>query len=134
MRLSSAVMFVSDLDRSVAFYEDLLQLEVTVRDSTAALLVGADHYQLYLRSMGKRATHALGSIGVQYLIWSADDPDDLLRCEDVLRRQSPHVTKQHVDGFDIVEGPGPDRVPIMIVYPGPEQLPRDQIIPRLYSW
>ncbi|MFB2580457.1 VOC family protein [Herbiconiux sp. P15] len=134
MRLSSAVMFVSDLDRSVAFYEELLQLEATVRDTTAALLVGADHYQLYLRGMGQRASHALGSVGIQYLIWSADDLDDLGRCEEVLRRQSPHVTRQHVDGLDIVEGPGPDRVPIMIVHPGPDQLPRDRIIPRLYSW
>lgn len=31
-------MFVSELDRSVVFYRELLALEVSVRDETAALL------------------------------------------------------------------------------------------------
>lgn len=134
MRLSSAVMFVSDLDTSVAFYCDLLQLAVSVRNETAALLVGPQKNQLYLRGMGHRAEHPLGAIGIHYLIWSADDVADLDRCESALRHQSDHVTRDHRDGFDVVEGPGPDRVPIMIVYPGPDALARDQIIPRIYSW
>lgn len=134
MRLASAVMFVSDLDTSVAFYCELLGLTVSVRDETAALLVSPNKNQLYLRGMGHRAQHPLGAIGIQYLIWSADDIDDLDRCERVLWLQSDHVTRNNSDGFEVVEGPGPDRVPIMIVYPGPDALARDQIIPRIYSY
>lgn len=46
LRLASAVMFVHSLDRSVAFYRELLALDVTVADSTAALLVSPDGFQL----------------------------------------------------------------------------------------
>ncbi|WP_370287839.1 VOC family protein [Cryobacterium sp. TMT1-19] len=38
MRLSSAVMFVRELDRSVLFYKKLLGFDVTVRNNSAALL------------------------------------------------------------------------------------------------
>jgi CBS domain-containing protein len=53
LRLASAVMFVRELERSVSFYRELLALDVAVRDSTAALLVGPDGFELYLRSMGR---------------------------------------------------------------------------------
>ena len=134
MRLSSAVMFVSDLDSSISFYCELLDLTVSVRDETAALLVGHEKNQLYLRGIGPRADHPLGAIGIQYLIWSAEDVADLDRCEKLLWLQSDSVTRNNHDGFDVLEGPGPDGVPIMIVYPGPESLARDRIIPRIYSW
>jgi catechol 2,3-dioxygenase-like lactoylglutathione lyase family enzyme len=45
-------MFVHDLDSSVSFYRELLGMTVTVADNTAALLVSADGFQLYVRSMG----------------------------------------------------------------------------------
>jgi len=134
MRLSSAVMFVSDLDRSVVFYCDLLQLTVAVKDDSAALLIGPENYELYLRGKGAQASHVLGSVGIQYLIWSAESEEDLNRCEEALRRESRQVRRQHLDGFDAVEGPGPDHVPIMIMYPGPDQVTRHKIIPRIYSW
>lgn len=70
LTLASAVMFVGDLDRSVAFYQDLLGLEATARDDDAALLVSPGGYQLYLRTMGERAPHFSGNIGIQFLIWT----------------------------------------------------------------
>jgi catechol-2,3-dioxygenase len=81
LRLTSAVMFVQELGRSVSFYRDLLAMEVRLRDDTAALLVSPDGFQLYLRSIGSGAQHPLGHVGIQYLIWTADDEDDLRRCE-----------------------------------------------------
>jgi catechol-2,3-dioxygenase len=72
LRLASAVMFVKELGRSVSFYRDLLAMDVRIRDDTAALLVGPDGFQLYLRSMGSGAQHPLGHVGIQYLIWTAD--------------------------------------------------------------
>lgn len=67
LMLASAVMFVADLDRSVMFYQELLGLEATTRSDEAALLVSPDGYQLYLRSIGKRAQHFTGAVGIQYL-------------------------------------------------------------------
>ncbi len=134
LRLASAVMFVHELERSVAFYQELLALKVTVQDGTAALLVSPDGFQLYLRGMDADAVHPLGNVGVQYLIWTADGADDLRRCEAVLRAHSPHVSSQTTDGFTIVEGRGPDDVPVVVTYPGPDQAPRTGILPRIYRW
>jgi hypothetical protein len=133
LRLASAVMFVQELGRSVSFYRDLLAMDVRIRDDTAALLVGPDGFQLYLRSMGSGAQHPLGHVGIQYLIWTADGEDDLRRCERLLAR-SGHVTSQTVDGITVVEGRGPDDVPIVVTYPGPDQAPGHKIPPRIYEW
>lgn len=134
LRLASGVMFVHDLDRSIAFYQELLKWNVTVHEDSVALLVGPHGYQLYLRSMGHRAVHPLGNVGIQYLMWTAEDEDDLSRCEQVLREQSSRVTRSTAEGFTIVEGHGPDDVPVMVTYPGPEEAPRHQILERIYRW
>lgn len=132
--LASAVMIVTELDRSVAFYEELLGWQVTVSDDEVALLVGPNGLQLYLRAMGHRIQHPRGFIGIQYLSWTATDETDLQRCEDVLRRESAHVMRTAGDGFTLVEGRGPDDVPVLITYPGPDQVPRHEILQRIYSW
>src|SRR5687768_5230185 len=80
-RLATAVMFVNALESSVAFYRELLGMEVKARDESAALLVSVDGFQLYLRDRGKRASHSLGSVGVQYVIWAAAGEESLRRCE-----------------------------------------------------
>jgi hypothetical protein len=127
-------MFVHELDRSAAFYEELLGWDVTVRDYTAALLVSPDGFQLYLRSRGPQTPHPLGQIGIQYLMWTAENEDDLARCERVLRAECSRVRRHEADGFTMVEGRGPDYVPILITYPGPEDVPRHRIMQRIYEW
>ena len=134
LTLASAVMFVADLQRSLVFYQELLGLEAIARDDDAALLVSPDGYQLYLRAMGKRAPHFNGAIGIQYLIWTAESEDDLDRCERVLRAQSPRVTSTTTDGFRVVEGRGPDDVPVVVTFPGPDQAPRHEIMKRIYVY
>lgn len=134
VRLASAVMFVHDLDASVAFYRELLRMEVTVRRDSAALLVGRAGFQLYLRSMGPSAQHALGGVGVQYVIWTAPDHEDLLRCEHLLKDAHAHVGTQTADGFTLVEGRDPSGVPVVVTYPGPDQAVRHEIMSRIYAW
>lgn len=134
LRLASAVMFVTDLARSVDFYERLLGWQVSLMDDTVALLVGAEGFELYLRAMGSRVQHPLGSLGIQYLMWTADDDDDLTRCEGVLRSESAHVTRTSGDGITVVEGRGPDNVPVLVAYPGPALAPRTEILRRIYEW
>jgi hypothetical protein len=109
-------------------------MEVTVRGNSAALLVGADESQLYLRAVGPDALHALGSVGVQYVIWTAADDEDLRRCEQFLRERSAHVNTWTADGFTLVEGRDPSGVPVMVTYPGPDQAVRHEIISRIYAW
>ena len=133
-RLASAVMFVNDMDSSVSFYCELLGMEVTIRSTSAALLVSADGFQLYLRAMGDHAQHAVGGIGVQYVIWTAADNEDLRRCEQFLKDRSIHVRTQSGDGFTLVEGRDPNSVPFVMTYPGPDQAVRHEIMSRIYSW
>jgi catechol 2,3-dioxygenase-like lactoylglutathione lyase family enzyme len=136
LSLASAVMFVSDLDRAVAFYAELLAWTITVHTIDAALLTCPDGFQLYLRRRGPRAPHGLGHIGVQYLIWTAPSESDLDRCERVLRRRSGQVTvtRSNLDGFTLIEGRDPDNSPILIAYPGPQEAPRHQVMQRIYQW
>ncbi len=77
--LGSVVLFVHALRRSVRFYETGAGKDVTVRAESTALLVAAHGFQLYLREMGAHAAHALGSVGIQYVVWTAATTDDLDR-------------------------------------------------------
>jgi catechol 2,3-dioxygenase-like lactoylglutathione lyase family enzyme len=134
LKLASAVMFVTELDRSVAFYSELLAWDVAVRDDPVALLASPDGFQLYLLGRGPNTPHPLGQVGIQYLLWTADDEDDLRRCERVLKAQSAQVTTQTGDGFTVVEGRGPDNVPVLVTYPGPDEAQRHRIKQRIYAW
>jgi catechol 2,3-dioxygenase-like lactoylglutathione lyase family enzyme len=127
-------MFVGDLESSVRFYCELLNMNVTVRSNAAALLANPDGFQLYLRSVGPNAQHALGGIGVQHVIWTAHDAEDRRQCERFLREAGGHVRTQTADGFTLVEGRDPSDLPVVITYPGPDEAVRHEIMSRIYSW
>jgi catechol 2,3-dioxygenase-like lactoylglutathione lyase family enzyme len=133
-RVGSVVMFVRDLDRSVSFYLDVLTLEVADRSPTAALLAGADGTQLILRAMGGNAEHALGGIGVQYVVWTASGKADLDRCEQALKQRSAHRGTRTSAQATVVEGRDPDDIVVMIIYPGPDQVPLHELPARIYGW
>jgi catechol 2,3-dioxygenase-like lactoylglutathione lyase family enzyme len=134
-RIGSAVMFVSDLDRSVSFYTELLALAVADRSATAALLRSAEGSQLILRSMGGNAARALGGIGVQYVVWTASSEQDLQRCEQVLRARSAHIETRTAGGQNAaVEGRDPDGVEVVVTYPGPDLAPLHELPVRIYGW
>jgi catechol 2,3-dioxygenase-like lactoylglutathione lyase family enzyme len=133
-RPGSVVMFVHDLDRSVAFYADVLALEVADRSATAALLISAGGAGLILRAMGSAAAHALGSVGVQYVVWTAAGEEDLARCERALAgRGALRDTRRH-DGVTAIEGRDPDDLVVMVSYPGPGEVPLRELPTRIYGW
>jgi catechol 2,3-dioxygenase-like lactoylglutathione lyase family enzyme len=133
-RLESAVMFVQDLDRSVAFYREVLGLEVSDRSPTACLLTAASGSQLILRAMGGGALHSLGGVGVQYVIWTASDEEDLERCERTLKKLSAHKETRIGAPVKAVEGRDPDDIVVMIIYPGPSEAPLHELPVRIYGW
>jgi len=133
-RLDSVVMFVQQLDRSVTFYQEVLALEVADRSSTAALLISAHGSQLILRAMGSNAPHALGSVGLQYVIWTAGGQDDLSRCEQALKGHSAHTETRSCEGVTAVEGRDPDGITVIVTYPGPDQVPLHELPVRIYGW
>ena len=116
MRLTSAVIFVRDLDRSKEFYGQLLQLDVAMTTGEALLLYAGegDHVVLVQHP---RAPGVSGAVGVQYLIWTARDAEDLDRCERVLQTWDAHVSTWSDDDITIVEGRDPDRRSILVTFP-----------------
>jgi catechol 2,3-dioxygenase-like lactoylglutathione lyase family enzyme len=127
-------MFVQDLDRSVNFYADVLALEVADRSPTAALLSNAGGASLILRAMGRTAPHPLGSVGVQYVVWTAAGEEDLARAERALAAHGARRETRHHDGVTLVEGRDPDDIAVMIRYPGPDERPVRELPARIYGW
>jgi catechol-2,3-dioxygenase len=134
IRLSGAIMFVRNLDRSVTFYRELLGLQVADSSPTAALLLNDDGSQLVLRAFGQNATHALGSIGPQYLTWTAASKDDLDRLAGILRQHSAYRETRSDGEITVVEGRDPDDLTVMLVYSGPEMAPMRRLPARIYAW
>jgi catechol 2,3-dioxygenase-like lactoylglutathione lyase family enzyme len=133
-RLGSAVMFVQDLDRSVSFYEDVLGLEVADRSTTAALLVSGDGAQLVLRATGATGAHALGGVGIQYVIWAADGEAGARHAEQALRARSVLVGTRASGEVTVVQGRDPDNVMVMIAHPGPDQALLAGLPAWIYGW
>ncbi len=133
-RVDPVVIFVHDLYRSVSFYTDVLALDVADRRATAALLTNVGRMQLILRAVGRNAAHPLGSVGVQYVIWTADGKADLDRCEQAMKRRSAHKDTRASGQVTAVEGRDPDDIVVMITYPGPDQAPLHELPARIYGW
>jgi catechol 2,3-dioxygenase-like lactoylglutathione lyase family enzyme len=134
IRLSGAIMFVRNLDRSVTFYRELLGLQVADRSPTAALLLNDDGSQLVLRAFGQNAQHALGSIGPQYLTWTTASKDELDQLAETLRQHSAYRETRTDGEITVVEGRDPDDLTVMLVYSGPEMAPMRRLPARIYAW
>ncbi len=127
-------MFVQRLDRSVSFYTELLGMRVADQSPTAALLACPAGAQLILRAMGSNASHPLGGVGLQYVIWAVDGKDDFERCERVLKARSAYRATRSSDGVMAMEGHDPDDSVVMITYPGPDEVPLHELPARIYGW
>lgn len=132
-RVSSAVMRVSDVDQSVAFYCDVLACDVALRETDAALLLTPDGFQIYLYSKGPCRRTGVGTMGVQHLIWTTDSQIELQRITQRLRAHDPTTYSHTEDELTFVEGRDPDRGRIIVVYPSPSILPRELISAR-FQW
>lgn len=133
-RVSAAVMFVRDLDTSVAFYQDVLALKVIDRSPTAALLGTGAGAQLVLRAMGGAAPHTLGTVGVQYVLWTAASREDLEQFERLLRQRSAFKERRGTEEVTVVEGRDPDDIVVLVIYPGPGEVPVHELPARIYAW
>src|SRR5579872_5032974 len=95
---------VSDLDRSLSFYRDVLTLELDWSDGAIAVMHSSRERAdtLVLRQVGEGAQRDLGEPGVTRVLWRAVDSADVDRAEEYLtglevpcRRH----TEEHVDGL-----------------------------------
>jgi catechol 2,3-dioxygenase-like lactoylglutathione lyase family enzyme len=131
-RVTSSVIFVSDINRSVGFYRDIFGCEASIHDSDAALLLAPGGFQIYLIGRPARTPHISGGIGPQYLIWAVNSADDLQVLDEALRRYGRRTDAYASGGVTFVAGRDPDGIRILLAHPGPDQRPRSVIGPLLY--
>jgi catechol 2,3-dioxygenase-like lactoylglutathione lyase family enzyme len=132
-RVTSSVIFVSQLDRSVEFYRDVFSCEVTILDPRAALLLAPGGFQLYLIARGDRATHLLGGIGLQSLVWAVESDHELRDLARVLEDHGAYLDTFVSAGVSFIEARDPDGIRVLVAHPSPHRLPRSVLGSRLYA-
>ena len=125
MKLNHAVLFVSDLQRSVDFYTRILGFTVMSNEArfNAAFLraAGSDnHHDLGLfETQGQQPPR--GSTGLYHLAWEVGEISDLAAVRDALST-SGHLTGQSHHGATIsIYGADPDRNEFEVMW----MLPKD---------
>lgn len=91
-RLNHAVLYIRDVDRSVAFYRDLLGFRVVAEMPGRAAFLQAsgstNDHDLGLFAVGDDAAPSpagRGAVGLYHLAWEVDTLAELSRLADVLR-------------------------------------------------
>jgi catechol-2,3-dioxygenase len=90
VRLNHAVLFVSDLERSVRFYNDVFGMDVIAREprANAAFLRlprSGNHHDLGLFGVGTAGEpKRRGAIGLYHLAWQLDTIDELAAARQLL--------------------------------------------------
>lgn len=133
--VTSCVVRVTDLDRSVEFYRDIFSCEVAVRSWDMALLLTPKGFQIYLHVKEPSVTRGIGVLGVHHLVWSTDSESDLEQIKQRLQVYDP-ATYVHTDdatGLTFLDACGPDFERIIITHPSPRELPRTAIADRFRS-
>jgi catechol 2,3-dioxygenase-like lactoylglutathione lyase family enzyme len=132
MRLNAAITFVRDLARSRDFYQAVLALHVEASSGEAVVLMADSGDRLILRALA-RAPRSTGSIGVQYLVWAAQEADEFARCETALKEKDAFVARRVEQGVSVLEGRDPDDIPLIVVHPS---TPVEMLTlpPRVYAY
>lgn len=132
-RVTSSVIFVSELGRSVDFYRDVFACVASVHDRDAALLLAPGGFQIYLIGRGTRTPHPSGGIGPQYLIWAVESAAELRVLKQAFKDHGGRADTHTSGGVTFVAGRDPDGIRILVAHPGPEELPRSVVGARFYS-
>lgn len=112
VRLNHAVLFVSDLERALAFYTAAFGAELVAREprADAAFLRmprSENHHDLGLFGVGATAPpRQPGTVGLYHLAWQVDTVEDLVEARrtlaglDALTGESSHGATKSVYGVD----------------------------------
>jgi catechol-2,3-dioxygenase len=122
-RLNHAVLYVSDLERSVDFYHRLFGFEVIARQGPMAFLRAkgsTNHHDLGLLSLGPDAPRPeQGTTGLYHLAWELGSIKELAAAREELRRagaitgESDHGATKSVYGAD----PDGNEFELMVLLP-----------------
>lgn len=82
VRLNHAVLFVADLERSIAFYQQAFGMTVMAREPRAnaafmRLPRSGNHHDLGLFGVGAQPSRPRGSLGLYHLAWQVNTIEEL---------------------------------------------------------
>jgi catechol-2,3-dioxygenase len=111
VRLNHAVLFVADVERSVAFYEQAFGMTVMAREprANAAFLRlprSGNHHDLGLFGVGAQPPRPRGALGLYHLAWQVDTVEELREARatlvdlDAYTGESSHGATKSVYGRD----------------------------------
>jgi hypothetical protein len=140
--IRSTLVAVSDLDRSVAFYQELGPFDVIAREQAVAVLgkVSPAAIGVILRQTERVDEGRQGpqSLGLRSEIFNLGSLAELNRIESVLRGRDLFVARRNsADGVsDFIVGRDPDNLPLVFVYYAEDTLGADyyrKMIDLVYS-
>lgn len=113
VRLNHAVLFVSDLQRSVDFYAAAFGMTVMAREprANAAFLRlprSGNHHDLGLFGVGDQPPRPRGSIGLYHLAWQVDTIEDLADARTTLIKLGGYTGESSHGATKSVYGRDPD--------------------------
>jgi hypothetical protein len=119
--IRSALVVVADLDRSVAFYEELGDFEVLARLDAVVVLGHGSPASIFLILREMRgmhhARHGQQSLGIRSITLNVPSPNELDRIESVLRSRDLFTSRGHVADrpAELLRGRDPDNMPLVFV-------------------
>jgi catechol 2,3-dioxygenase-like lactoylglutathione lyase family enzyme len=116
----AVVVSVRDLDRSSAFYQEIMDVREVSRDGQMAVLSGdlIPGFSLYLREAHRNAVHSGQALGVRAFSCDVGSFAELDRVEARLRARDAFRSRQFIDDaqrFEMVQGQDPDRLSLVFV-------------------
>jgi catechol 2,3-dioxygenase-like lactoylglutathione lyase family enzyme len=132
----SVAVQVRDLDRSLAFYRDLLGLRLQQREGELAHLhgYGGTAPSLVLLEVGEHATRVSREPGLVRVAWRVDKQADLDVAEQLLKQKGLDCVRRREEGLAILETRDPDRTHVLLVWLSDEVAADNSLPPRLYGW
>jgi catechol-2,3-dioxygenase len=125
VRLNHAVLYVTDLDRSVRFYTEVFGMEVVAREprANAAFLRSprsGNHHDLGLFGVAAHA-RSQGAAGLYHLAWQVDTIDELAEARAALVEAHALTGESNHGATKSLYGADPDGIEFEVMW----MLPRD---------
>lgn len=126
VRLNHAVLYVADLERSLAFYQAAFGTEIVAREprANAAFLRmprSGNHHDLGLFAVGAQAPRPRGSIGLYHLAWQVDTIEDLELARQTLANLDAYTGESSHGATKSVYGMDPDANEFEVMWMVPKQ-------------
>ena len=126
-RLNHAVLYVRDVERSVAFYEKVFGFTVIDRFEDKAAFFrssfGDNHHDLAVFAVGRDApAQPPGGVGLYHLAWEVDSIVDLLAARDLLQEMGALVGASDHGASKSLYGKDPDGIEFEILWAVPREV------------